>query len=95
MTIEMTPHGVRLRIHLQPGASRNEAAGLHGDRLKIRIMAPPVDGKANQALIDWLADQLAVPARSVRLVRGDTSRAKDLIIEGTSVEAVRLALGLY
>ncbi|HEX9180527.1 MAG TPA: DUF167 domain-containing protein, partial [Burkholderiales bacterium] len=65
-----------LTLHLQPGAKRTGVAGLHGDALKIRLAAPPVEGKANQALIAWLADAFAVPERRVRLLRGEKSREK-------------------
>lgn len=71
-----------LALHLQPGASRNEFAGIHGERLKIRIAAPPVDGKANAQLIAFLADAFAVPKTQVIIERGDGSRQKTVRIEG-------------
>jgi hypothetical protein len=67
-----------LRLHVQPGARRTEAAGIHGDRLKIRLAAPAVEGKANAALCAFIADAFAVPQRSVELAAGDTSRKKTL-----------------
>lgn len=63
-------------IHAQPGASRSEIAGVHGDALKIRIQARPVEGAANAALLAFLAKQLGLPKSSLQLVAGDTSRAK-------------------
>lgn len=69
-----------LHCHLQPGARREGFAGLHGDRLKIRISAPPVEGRANERLIAWLAEQFGVPQRAVTLERGDTSRQKSVRI---------------
>jgi uncharacterized protein (TIGR00251 family) len=72
---------VVLALHVQPGASRTEAAGRHGQALKLRLAAPPVDGKANEALRAFLADAFGVPLRSVTLVRGETSRAKVVRIE--------------
>lgn len=69
-----------LYCHLQPGASKSEFAGLHGERLKIRIKAPPVDGKANKALIRFIAEAFAVPAAGVEISSGAGSRQKTLII---------------
>lgn len=69
-----------LSLHVQPGASRTEVAGVHGEgaeaRLKIRLAAPPVDGKANAELLRFLAAAFAVGLRAVMLVRGETSRQK-------------------
>ena len=65
-----------LSIHAQPGASRSEVAGVHGDALKIRIQARPVEGAANAALLTFLAKQLGIPKSSLELISGDTSRAK-------------------
>ena len=69
-----------LTLHVQPGAKRTEVAGVHGDALKIRLAAPPVDGKANAALLRFLADAFGVPQRAVTLVRGETSRQKTVRI---------------
>lgn len=74
--------GVTLRLHIQPGAKKTEVVGLHGEALKIRLAAPPVDGKANACLIAFLADQLGVAKASISLVSGDTSRAKRVRIDG-------------
>ena len=71
-----------LQLHVQPGASRTEIAGLHGGRLKIRIAAPATDGRANEALIRFLAKELKVPRRSVRIDSGLTSRQKRVAVEG-------------
>ena len=65
-----------LTLHVQPGAKRTEVAGKHGDALKIRLAAPPVDGKANEELLRYLADVFGVSRRNVMLVRGDSSRRK-------------------
>jgi uncharacterized protein (TIGR00251 family) len=70
-----------LAVSVQPNAKRTAADGLHDGALRVRLGAPPVDGKANQLLIDWLADELGVPKRAVQLVRGDTSRRKWLAID--------------
>ena len=70
-----------LTLHLQPGAKRTQIAGIHGDALRIRIQAPPVEGKANAELVRYLAGAFGVPVRQVTLVRGDSSRHKVLRIE--------------
>jgi uncharacterized protein (TIGR00251 family) len=67
---------VVLALHVQPGARRTEVAGLHGAALKIRLAAPPVEGKANEALRAFLADAFGVPLRRVAIVRGEASREK-------------------
>jgi uncharacterized protein len=67
---------VVLNLHIQPGARKTEVVGLHGDALKIRLNAPPVDGKANDCLIAFIADRLGVPKARVILESGQTSRAK-------------------
>jgi uncharacterized protein (TIGR00251 family) len=73
-----------LRLHVQPGAKRTEIAGIHGDgadaRVKLRLAAPPVDGKANAALVAFLAEAFGVPERAVALIRGETSRQKTVRI---------------
>jgi len=86
--------GVILTLHIQPGAKKTEIAGIHGDALKIRLAAPPVDGKANQALIAFLADTLGMTKQHFTLVSGQTSRAKRIAVAGgeaTVVAAVLLA----
>jgi hypothetical protein len=65
-----------LALHVQPGAARTAVAGVHGDALKIRLAAPPVDGKANAELLRFLARAFGVALRDVELVRGTTARAK-------------------
>lgn len=83
-----TATGVRLTLHVQPRASRTEIAGLHGDALKLRLAAPPVDGAANEALIRFLAERLGVPRSAVTLVSGATSRRKVVEVSGMTAEAV-------
>jgi uncharacterized protein (TIGR00251 family) len=85
-----TAHGWTLALHVQPGAKRSGAAGLHGDRLKIRIAAPALDGRANEALIAFVADALGVPKRSVRVVAGGRSRDK-IVAVGADCDPARLA----
>ena len=73
-----------LELHVQPGASRSEFAGKHGERIKIRLAARAVDGKANEALIEFLAGHYHVPKRNVRIESGLKSRQKRVVIEGVS-----------
>jgi uncharacterized protein (TIGR00251 family) len=69
-----------LELHVQPGASRSEFAGRHGERLKLRLAARAVDGKANEALVEFLAGYYGVPKRSVRIVSGLKSRDKRVVV---------------
>ena len=65
-----------LDLHIQPGAKKNKVVGLHGGALKLRIASPPVDGRANAALITFLADALDVPMQTLAVVKGEASRRK-------------------
>jgi uncharacterized protein (TIGR00251 family) len=77
---ERADGSVTLEIHCQPGAKRTEVVGLHGDCLKVRLVAPPVEGRANTALIAFIADQFGVPQRAVTIVRGEMARRKTVHI---------------
>lgn len=70
-----------LLCHIQPGAKRSELAGEHGDRLKIRLQAPPVEGKANVALVRFLSKLFAVPRNAVHIESGELSRQKRVRIQ--------------
>jgi len=88
--IAATATGIRLTIQVQPRASRTALAGRHGDALKVRLQAPPVEGAANAALIRFLAETLAVPRGAVRISSGTGARRKAVLIEGiTPAEAAR------
>lgn len=71
-----------LDLHVQPGARVSEFAGRHGERIKVRLAARAVDGKANQALVEFLAAHYGVPRRDVRITAGLKSRRKRVVIEG-------------
>ena len=86
--------GCLIRLHIQPRASRTEVAGLHGDALKLRIAAPPVDGEANDAVIRFLAERLGVPRSAVTLERGTSSRAKTVRVAGVDAEVAAVHLGV-
>ena len=75
---------VRFAVRVQPRASKDEVAGVHGDALRIRLRAPPVDGAANAALVEFLAQVLGVAKQRVRIVTGASSRAKVVEVEGVS-----------
>jgi len=89
LRITETDGRVRFSVRVQPRASKTELAGIHGDALKIRLSAPPVDGAANDALVEFLAETFAVPRRNVRLVSGESSRSKIVEIDGINERAVR------
>lgn len=80
--LQMDEAGVTLTLYIQPGAKKTEVVGLHGEALKIRLHAPPVEGQANAQLIAFLALHLAVPKRGVTLLSGETSRAKKVRVMG-------------
>ena len=78
---------VTLTLHIQPGAKRTEVAGPHGDALKIRLAAPPIDGRANTALIEFIADRMGLAKSDVRLISGLTSRRKILQITAAPADS--------
>ena len=84
--------GVILNLHIQPGAKKTEVVGPHGDALKIRLAAPPVDGKANAALLAFIAAKVGAGRTAVELVSGQTSRAKRVCIHAITPQAVLAAL---
>jgi uncharacterized protein (TIGR00251 family) len=75
-----------LTLHIQPGAKRTEVAGLHGEALKIRLAAPPIEGRANEALLRFIAVSFGVPLRQIELKQGGQSRHKVVAIAGSKVE---------
>jgi uncharacterized protein (TIGR00251 family) len=81
-----------LVVRLTPRASRDEIAGWQGDELRVRLRAPPVDGRANEALLRLLASRLDVSPSSIELVSGATARVKRLRVEGLTDAEVRRRL---
>jgi uncharacterized protein (TIGR00251 family) len=83
-----TPDGLEVRIRAVPRASKNEIQGMYDGALKIRLTTPPVDGKANQALIKFLSKALKISKAQIELVQGETSRHKMVKITGLSKEEI-------
>lgn len=84
--------GCRVSLRVQPGASRNAVAGSYGDSVKIALQAPPVDGRANQALCRLLADWCGIPKSGVELKSGQSSRSKVLELSGITPEELKAIL---
>ena len=92
--LSRTSLGTRLSLRVQPRASSNAIVGLHGQCIRVRLTAPPVDGAANQALLFFLADRLGVAAAAVDLVGGHGARDKVVEVAGLTPEEVAQRLGL-
>jgi uncharacterized protein (TIGR00251 family) len=89
--------GVTLAVRAQPGAKKTAIVGVYGEgdaaQLKIAVQAPPVEGRANEALVAFLAETFSIPKRSVELVSGELSRSKAFLLRGRSLEKARRVLG--
>jgi len=81
--------GLFLNVHVQPGAKQQQVCGLYGDAIKIAVQARAVDGRANEAVIAFVAEALALPRRQVRLVTGERSRRKRICIQGEADDVIR------
>lgn len=91
--IRTQPDGVTLSLRVTPRSSRNRIDGMAGDALKIRLNAPPVEGKANEALVEFLSDMLGVPRRNVAIEAGAQARIKRVRVTGVdAATAERLLL---
>jgi uncharacterized protein len=86
--LRQTGDDVVLSLHIQPGAKKTEVAGEHGEALKIRLAAPPVDGKANDCLIAFLAERLGIPRSRFELVAGAASRSKRVRVADIGIDLV-------
>ncbi|MBA7630825.1 hypothetical protein ES703_38350 [subsurface metagenome] len=89
LIITKTPTGTTFRVRVQPGASKNEIVGIQEDALKIKISAPPVQGKADKALIGFLAKELGVKKSEVEIISGHTSKIKKIKVLGEGVRIER------
>lgn len=90
--LRQTGDDVVLTLHVQPGARKTEIAGQHGEALKIRLAAPPVDGKANDCLIAFVAERLDIAKSRLELVSGQSNRAKRVRVAGVSADFVAVRL---
>jgi uncharacterized protein (TIGR00251 family) len=90
--VKAVPGGVELLVLVQPRASRTKIVGEHDGRLKIALAAPPVDGEANAALIEFLAERCDVRRSEIELLDGETSRRKRLAVRGVTEAAVMVKL---
>ena len=84
--------GCTVSVRVQPGAKKDAVVGVHGGAVKIALNAPPVDGKANEALIAFIAEKVGLPRARVSLVSGMTNRSKVVRVTGKSAVEVRAAL---
>ncbi|MGO9775606.1 MAG: DUF167 domain-containing protein [Terracidiphilus sp.] len=94
--LRSTASGVTLAVRAQPGAKKTAITGVYGEgpaaQLKIAVHAPPLEGRANQALIAFLAETFAVPKNAVELVSGELSRSKVILLRGVTLEQVETKL---
>jgi uncharacterized protein (TIGR00251 family) len=88
VTVRVVARGVRFDVRVQPRASRSEVVGEQEGALRVRLAAPPVDGAANEALVELLAELLHVAKRDIRIVTGATSRRKVVEVDGVTPEQV-------
>jgi uncharacterized protein len=91
--IDDSPAGATIEVRVIPRARKTELAGSRQGALLVRLAAPPVDGAANEALMAFLADRLRVPVRDVRILAGERSRQKRILVAGLQADDVRARLG--
>jgi uncharacterized protein (TIGR00251 family) len=91
-TVSSREAGIRFAVHVQPRARKPGIDGTHGDALRVRVQAPPVDGAANEAVIAVVADALGVPRRAVRIAAGLSGRHKLVDVDGIDVSAATARL---
>ena len=92
--VQDTKDGAILTVHIQPKASTTECVGIHGDAIKIRVAAPPVDGAANEELIRFLARRLSISPTSVQIHSGAGGRHKRVLVKGINAQLVMACLNL-
>lgn len=86
------PGGVEVEVWVQPGAVRSEIVGFHGEALKIRVAAQAREGRANQALVEFLANVFGLPRSRISIVHGERTRKKTVFIQGLTLEEARRRL---
>ena len=88
--------GVTLAVRAQPGAKKTAIAGVYAEgdaaQLKVAVQAPPVEGRANEALIAFLAEAFGIPKRSIELLSGESSRSKVFLLRGVTVAGAKSIL---
>ncbi len=82
--VRKSPHGVTFKVFVQPRSSKNMISGLYKDAIKIKLVAPPVEGAANKMCIKYLAKCLEVPKTSIEIISGHTSRTKKILLRSKS-----------
>lgn len=87
--IEQKATGVSITVVAQPKSSKNEVVGPFNGAIKIKIMAPPIEGRANEAIIEFLSELFRIPKRQIHLEKGDTSKHKRFLIEGITLELAK------
>jgi uncharacterized protein len=93
--LEQVGNGIRLHLYVQPNGKKSEILGEHNGALKIRIQAPPVEGKANVAVEDFVAELFGVAGHCVKLVRGEKSRSKVVEVRGLEMSRARQTLSAF
>ena len=90
--VKSVPGGVTFAVHVTPRARKSEIVGVQGEALKVKLAAPPVEGAANAALCEFLAERLGVRKSAVTLIAGETSRHKIVRVQGVTADQVRACL---
>ncbi len=92
--IKQVDEGVEISLYIQPGASKSDLAGIHNGQIKLKIKAPPVDGKANEAVVEFLSEILGTAKRNIQILKGEKSREKKVLVAGFTVDLVKEKLKL-
>jgi uncharacterized protein (TIGR00251 family) len=88
--VQKTKDGYLIKVHIVPNSSKTVIVGEHGDRLKIKIKAPPVDGKANEEILEFLCNTLGLKLNQAELVSGLTSKSKNILLKVATLEIEKL-----
>jgi len=91
----LSKNSLNILVQIQPKSSRNEIVGIHDGRLKIKIKAPPVDGKANESLIEFLAKTFKISKSNIEILKGHTSKLKTIKLLGVNENTYRSIIGKY
>ncbi len=94
LNIQESDKGLRIEIKVQPRSSRNQISGVQDGVLKVKLTAPPVEGEANQALVNFFARLLKIPRKNIVLIRGETARNKLIEIRGLTKDELLRTLGV-